>query len=306
MLASTLFYAGLSLGFAGLFLVIKPIRRLRVPTRRRALRVAATGVAVAAVALALPAPESRVDRATTRLDEFAPVWQFHERHTIRIATPPSRVYDAIKRVRADEITLFGTLTWIRRGGQPLPEGILNAGSRAPLIDVATENGFVRLVDDPPRELVIGTVVVTPPGTRGTLTPELFQTTLPPGFALATMNFLVTPDGANGSIVSTETRVYASSASARRRFAPYWRVIYPGSAIIRRMWLGAIARRAMRAEQSGLPRASPFLAPSDAQSEPLERLGGRGAGLLVGMAPRSRRHGIARIRAVGDHVRPDPS
>ena len=33
-------------------------------------------------------------------------------------------------------------------------------------------------------------------------------------------------------------------AARRRFAAYWRVIYPGSAIIRRMWLRAIERRAM--------------------------------------------------------------
>jgi hypothetical protein len=58
-----------------------------------------------------------------------------------------------------------------------------------------------------------------------------------------MNFVVTPDGPNGSIVTTETRVFASSASACRRFAVYWRVIYPGSAIIRRMWLRAIERRA---------------------------------------------------------------
>ena len=28
---------------------------------------------------------------------------------------------------------------------------------------------------------------------------------------------------------------------RRRFAGYWRVIYPGSALIRRMWLRAIIR-----------------------------------------------------------------
>ena len=60
-----------------------------------------------------------------------------------------------------------------------------------------------------------------------------------------MNFLVTPDGPNGSLVSTETRVFANSPAARRRFAAYWRVIYPGSAIIRRMWLRAIRQRATR-------------------------------------------------------------
>jgi len=58
-----------------------------------------------------------------------------------------------------------------------------------------------------------------------------------------MNFLVTSDERGGSIVSTETRVYVNDPSALRRFAVYWRVIHPGSDIIRRMWLRAIKRRA---------------------------------------------------------------
>ncbi len=184
-------------------------------------------------------------RAESRLDEFAPAWQFHEVHAIRIAAPPARVFEAVRRVRADEIALFRALTWIRRGGRPLPSSILDAGDREPLIDVAVRGGFLRLADDPPRELVIGTVVLAPHGTRGILTPEVFQKPLPPGFALATMNFLVTADGPDGSIMSTETRVFATSAAASRRFAAYWRVIYPGSAIIRRMWLRAIEQRATR-------------------------------------------------------------
>jgi hypothetical protein len=61
-----------------------------------------------------------------------------------------------------------------------------------------------------------------------------------------MNFVVTPDAAAGSVLSTETRVFATDPAGRRRFARYWRVIYPGSAIIRRMWLRAIARRATSA------------------------------------------------------------
>ncbi|MFL6200136.1 MAG: hypothetical protein ACJ76J_13235 [Thermoanaerobaculia bacterium] len=34
-----------------------------------------------------------------------------------------------------------------------------------------------------------------------------------------------------------------NAGARRRFAAYWRIIYPGSAFIRIMWLKAIRERA---------------------------------------------------------------
>jgi hypothetical protein len=243
MIESSIVYAGLMLAAAGVVLVVKPIRRLWVSTRSRGLVVAATGILLAGVGLILPASESRVTGVETRLDEFAPAWQFREFHTVRVAAPPSRVFEAITRVRADEIALFRTLTWIRRGGQPLPPSILNAGKRESLIDVAIRGGFVRLAEDAPCELVIGTIVMAPPGTRGTLTPEVFQKELAPGFALATMNFLVAADGPGRSIVSTETRVCANSPSARRRFAAYWRVIHPGSALIRRMWLRAIARRA---------------------------------------------------------------
>lgn len=244
MFGSALVYSGIVLAAAGLVGVMKPLRLLRMPTRRRGLGVAAAGILLAIVGLILPAPESRITRATTRLDDFAPAWQFRELHTIEIAAPPETVFNAIKRVRADEILFFRTLTWIRRGGQPLPPSILNAGSRESLIDVALNGGFVLLAEDATRELVIGTVVVAPPGTRGTLTPEVFQKTLPPGFALAAMNFLVIADGPGRSLVSTETRVFANSPSARRRFATYWRLIYPGSAIIRRMWLRAVQKRAI--------------------------------------------------------------
>ena len=246
MIGSVIVYSGLIIALAGVVLLVKPIGRLRAWTRPRRLVVAGAGVLLVGVGLILPAFESRVVRVQTRLDEFAPAWQFREFHMIRVAAPPPRVFDAIKRVRADEIRLFRTLTWIRRVGQPLPPSILNAGSRESLIDVATKSGFVRLADDVPRELVIGTVISAPPGTQGTLTPQVFQRELPPGFVLATMNFAVAPDGPGGSIVSTETRVFANSPSACRRFAAYWRIIYPGSAIIRRMWLRAIQRRATSA------------------------------------------------------------
>jgi hypothetical protein len=244
MLASALVYSALVVACVGLVGVLRPIPLVRLDTRLRGLTVAGAALGVAAVGLLLPVFESRTTRATTRLDEFAPAWQFHEVHTLRVAAPPDRVFDAIKQVRADEILLFRTLTWIRRGGRAAPPSILNAGVQEPLLDIATKGGFIWLADDRPREVVVGTVVAAPPGTRGRLTPAFFKAPPPPGFAVAAMNFTVTPDGANGSIVTTETRVTTSSPDARRRFAAYWRVIYPGSAIIRRMWLRAIETRAL--------------------------------------------------------------
>lgn len=242
MFASIVLYGCGIVALVGLALVIKPVVRLRV-TRRRALGVTAVALLVAVGALLSPVFETRTAGAT-RIDQFAPVWQFHEVHRLRVAAPPERVFEAIMKVGADEIRLFHALTWLRRAGRPAPPSMLNAGSTEAILDVATRSGFVRLANDPPHEIVIGTVVIAPAGTRGRPTPDVFQRTLPPGFALVSMNFRVSPDGPGASIVSTETRVFANNAAARRRFAIYWRVIYPGSAIIRRMWLRAIERRAL--------------------------------------------------------------
>jgi hypothetical protein len=243
MFGSAIVYSGIVTATAGLILFIKPIHYLRVTSRSQALVIAGIGVAILGAGLSLPARESRVAKVETRLDEFVPVWQFSERHTIRIDAPPAKVFEAIKSVHANEIALFNVLTWIRRGGRKGRESILNAGDSLPLLDVATRSGFMYLADNPPHEVVIGTAVIAPRGGRGPMTPERFKTPLAPGFALAALNFLVTPDGPNSSLLSTETRVFANSPSARRNFARYWRLIYPGSALIRVMWLRAVRRRA---------------------------------------------------------------
>jgi hypothetical protein len=245
MLDSFLVYFGLTLFLAGLVSLLRPMRFLEIRTRWVAAMVAVGGLLLVLLALLLPVRENAVTAPTARLDDWMPRWQIRERHIIPIAAPPEKVFAAIHAVRADDIFLFRTLVAIRRCGQTGPESIMNAPEHKPILDVATQTTFVLLAEDPPRELVIGTVVAAPPQARasGRLTPELFQKKLPPGVALATMNFLVTPDDRGGSVVSTETRIYANNAATARRFAIYWRIIHPGSDIIRRMWLRAIKQRA---------------------------------------------------------------
>ena len=168
------------------------------------------GLVLFIAGLVLPALPSRPVRVAGRLDEFMPTWQFNEIHTIRIAAPPDTVFAAIRQVRADEIFLFRALTWIRRGGRPMARNILAAGSRDPVIEVALAGGFVKLADDAPGEIVIGCIVVRPPGSRARPSPEMYRAPLPPGFALAAMNFRLTAEGPGVTRVTTETRVFASS------------------------------------------------------------------------------------------------
>jgi hypothetical protein len=57
-----------------------------------------------------------------------------------------------------------------------------------------------------------------------------------------IDFVALPAG-TGCLLTTETRVHATTARARRLFRLYWLIVGPFSALIRRRWLRAIARAA---------------------------------------------------------------
>lgn len=245
MLGVVLVYAGLIISSAGAVSLLKPLAFLKIRSRLRGALVLGIGLILFALGALLPSRERRVEAMRTRLDEFAPVYQFHEVHRIHVRAPREQVYRAIKTVTADEILFFRTLTWIRRLGQPGPETIVNAPEHLPLLEVATRTSFLLLAEDEGQEIVLGTIVLAPKGwqPKSGANPEDFKVLDRPGFAKATMNFRLEDAGSLACVVTTETRVYATDASAQRRFAAYWRVIYPGSALIRRMWLRAVKLRA---------------------------------------------------------------
>jgi hypothetical protein len=214
MFLSVLLYCGAAAILAGVAAML--FRR----QRRRGVALFAAGIVFVLIAGCWPAGERRAAVASSRLDRIMPWWQFEERHEIRIAASPERIYAAIRQVTAGEIRFFRILTAIRCMGRCRErESILHAPDAKPILDVATGSGFRMLADDSPRELVFGTRVA----------PNTF----------AVMNFRVEPDGR----LTTETRVHAGTDAARRSFAVYWRIIRPGSGIIRRSWLEAIKRRA---------------------------------------------------------------
>jgi hypothetical protein len=70
-----------------------------------------------------------------------------------------------------------------------------------------------------------------------------------------MNFRIQElDGAHCRL-TTETLVYAAGFHLVHGFAAYWRMIYPGSSLIRHMWLRAIKLRAEGAEATRSPATS---------------------------------------------------
>jgi PAS domain S-box-containing protein len=97
-----------------------------------------------------------------------------------------------------------------------------------------------------RELLIGTFVMSPPhAKRQPESPDEFLAITAPGYAKAVMNFRVQESPLAMSVVTTETRVWATDERTERKFALYWWTIRLGSGLIRQMWLRAIRRRAER-------------------------------------------------------------
>ena len=217
-----------------------------------ALKVLGSGAALVLVGMHLPAPLHRASghapgatAGATVLDGWMPEWQFAEFHDQRVQASPEQIYRAIQEVTGNEILLLRTLTWIRnpRLGRAREESILNAPGDKPILEVAQNGGFVLLEANAPHEVVLGTVVVSDGIPTSKDAAGIRARLARPGNAVATINFRVVAEGGSWCRVTTETRVYATDAAARRGFARYWRVIYPGSSLLRYPWLRAIARRA---------------------------------------------------------------
>ena len=246
--ASLLVYGGALAALLGPAVVARARRRTGRPWGGVAALAALVGIVLALLGLALPSRDTVVAPARTRLDAVMPRYQFRERHALAAAAPPLAVDRAIRTVTADEIPLYRALTWLRRMGRRAPEGLLNAPPATPMLALAPRTGFRLLADERGRVIVLGVAGPASPaaGAAGAATrdtgPRPF-TASAEGYASIAVAFRVEPDGRGGAIVSTETRVFAPDAPTRRRLATYWRLIYPGSALIRRGWLLAIRRRA---------------------------------------------------------------
>ena len=186
------------------------------------------------------------------LDQLLPRYDVAERHQRAIAAPPERVWQAIGAVTLRELPLVWGLFAIRSlpvrlaGGKGLPL----VGDQ-PLLAQLWAAGFVRLGEDPGRELVGGVVgqLWKPAGGDSARVGDgvEFAAFQRPGFVKAAMGFWVTALQ-GGTLVQTETRALATDPASRRRFARYWWLIRPGSGAIRRSWLRAADRRATRADR----------------------------------------------------------
>jgi hypothetical protein len=247
--ASVAAYAGLTIAFLGLVSVIKPLRPLGLGRRRSGALVILAGIAVLAAALCWPAGTTRVAQRRSSLDDFLPEYHFSERHVVRVHAAPARVSAALKEVTFGELKVYDALMRVRSMASGRFRGSRSsalAGRRILDVMAHPRSGFLPLHEDA-REVVMG-MVGRPwasgrePSVDGAAGFAAFDE---PGSVKIAFNLLVEDEGGGWSRVVTETRVRATDDAAKRVMGRYWRLIYPGSGMIRRMWLNAIRDRAER-------------------------------------------------------------
>jgi hypothetical protein len=176
------------------------------------------------------------------IDRFLPKYDVVEHHETTVDSPPDRTYRAVKELDLARSPVVLAMLLVR-GIPTLFTGAVKPKRRLGLEEIL-DAGFVVLDEEPGRELVLGIVGKFWRLTSGVhrIDADEFAGFDAPGFAKAAWNFLVS-ERAGGSTVVTETRVVCTDAESRRKFARYWRLVGPFSALIRRVVLRGLKRDA---------------------------------------------------------------
>ncbi len=171
------------------------------------------------------------------LDDLIPAPDWSERHSRAIAAPPPVVLAAAREVTVSEMRLAAVLLAVRGFGRPPPIAFTTL--------LEQRIGGTWLESGERGDVWAG--VLRP--WRNQAHPIADRDALlafdEPGWVKVAMDMTVTAQGA-GTLLSTETRIAATSDDARRTFGRYWRVVRPGSGLVRHSLLRAVERRALTA------------------------------------------------------------
>ena len=196
-----------------------------------------------------PAP-ARATELDPLLDRFMPVYDVVERHHIRVAAPADVTFSAACEIDMQQSPIIRAIFRAREvilGSEPDP-----AARPHGLLAWAKSLGWGVLAETPDREIVMG--AVTQPWAANvvfrSLPPDAFAAFNEPGFVKIAWTLRADAIGATESVFRTETRAFATDATARTRFRRYWSLLSPGIIVIRRMMLRPLRaeaeRRAVRA------------------------------------------------------------
>ena len=240
---SYFFWIGIIIALIGLISLIKPLRLLFIFNRKIAVAVCCCGLLLSAIYLLLPVPLLRSEGSQQHIDALMPEYSFREYHAVQVQASPNHVMQAMHQVSISDIPTVRFLLRMRElvGGKREDIDHSRQNKTFPESQSKQDSGFFADAN----EFVSGKIMKSwasaiPPHIT---TAEQFISFKDSGYVKVAFNFYVKSIGNGKTLLSTETRIYANDDRARNNFSRYWRIIYPGSAITRRLWLDAVAARA---------------------------------------------------------------
>jgi hypothetical protein len=247
---STLAYGGFVLVLSGVANVILPFRFLAIRKRAIGALVLTGGVALTLTALFWPASMIRIAQLRTRLDQIMPEYQFSEKHSARIQARPDQVMQAIRESTFADMKFLGPLLKIRGAVLRAPVHGIDELQKHRILDEFSKAGFV---DESEHEMV--PYRPAPPigmfwawNARANRRPDVhtlqeFAACREQGAVKMGLHFNVEEAGNGWSTVITEQRIAALDDVTSSGMARYWRLIVPGSGLLRLQWLEGIKTRA---------------------------------------------------------------
>ncbi len=247
-LSSVVPYAGLILVITGLICLIRPLKTIFVRSRRAAACLIAVGIFGAGLALFWPASTATISARASLLDEAMPEYEFVEHHQIRVHAPLPRAYSALQAVTPDELAAYPILMKVRNAAMGRSWSKPKGPSPGIIAIFSDPRSGYMLIQQNEREMVFGGVGRVREGDRPILSsPAAFASFDERGCVKVAFNLKVDDAGDGWTTVSTETRLHAPDPESLRATAVYWRLIYPGSGMLRTMWLQAARTRAEKTQ-----------------------------------------------------------
>ena len=188
------------------------------------------------------------------LDRYLPHYDVTEAHALIVDADPDLTWQAVRRADLSRSAVIRVLLELRslpNRLQAVLKGRPSEPSRPPLtLDDMERAGFVLLGERPGHEIVFGTVVqpwkaATDDEPAPRVEADRFAAFDTPGYVKVAFNIRVEPYSSGRALITTETRTAATDSMSLHRFARYWMLVGPFSALIRRLTLRIVKSDAER-------------------------------------------------------------
>jgi hypothetical protein len=249
---SYFFWIGAIITVIGLISLIHPLGFLFIVNRIIAGCVVIGGASISIISLLYPVNVMRSQTTDQEIDALLPDYSFNEFHEVQIKASIEIVKQTLQVTGVKDIPVAHLLMKIRGIADEDIDLSDKAANNKAGSDTFPTPDFNFFVVDPAEfitVMIIKSAFITnnsdKPAPPEIATLDQFVSFNDPGYVKVAVNFRFLSAGNGETLLTTETRVQGITHHDSCIFGRYWRIIYPGSAIIRRVWLDTIKKKAQK-------------------------------------------------------------